>query len=176
MTDRVISQLLTELDGLEELIGVVVIAASNRPDIVDPALIRPGRFDRLLYVPLPDYDSRLQILKIHTQTMPLADDANTATLSKMTDGYTGADIPSFTSVDAMIAMKEHIAKYKQDSEDAERNSNELIVYLRHFEQALKKIRLLSQQEFNWYQRTAQEFGRNIVSSRRTREVTEGGVL
>ena len=60
VTERVISQLLTELDGLEELRGVVVIAASNRPDIVDPALIRPGRFDRLLYVPLPDYDSRLQ--------------------------------------------------------------------------------------------------------------------
>lgn len=87
MTERVISQLLTELDGLEELRGVVVIAASNRPDIVDPALIRPGRFDRLLYVPLPDYDSRLQILRIHTQMMPLAEDANIPTLSKMTDGY-----------------------------------------------------------------------------------------
>ena len=176
MTERVISQLLTELDSLEELRGVVVIAASNRPDIVDPALIRPDRFDRLLHVPLPDYDSRLQILKIHTQTMPLADDVNVATLSKMTDGYTGADIASFTSAAAMIAMKEHIAKYKQDSEDAERNSNELTVYLSHFEQALKKIRPLSQQELNWYQRTAQEFGRNIVSSRRTREVAEGGVL
>ncbi len=176
VTERVISQLLTELDGLEELRGVVVIAASIRPDIVDPALIRPGRFDRLLYVPLPDYDSRLQILKIHTQTMPLGDDVNIASLSKMTDGYTGADIASFTSAAAMIAMKEHIAKYKQDSQEAERNSNELTVYLCHFEQALKKIRPLSQQELNWYQRTAQEFGRNIVSSRRSREVTEGGVL
>jgi transitional endoplasmic reticulum ATPase len=110
VTERVISQLLTELDGLEELRGVVVIAASNRPDIVDPALIRPGRFDRLLYVPLPDYDSRLQILKIHTKTMPLADDANISALSKMTEGYTGADIASFASAAAMIAMKEHIAK------------------------------------------------------------------
>jgi transitional endoplasmic reticulum ATPase len=119
VTERVISQLLTELDGLEELRGVIVIAASNRPDIVDPALIRPGRFDRLLYVSLPDNDSRLQILKIHTQTMPLADDANIAALSKMTDGYTGADIASFTSAAAMIAMKKHIAKYKQDSGDAE---------------------------------------------------------
>jgi transitional endoplasmic reticulum ATPase len=176
VTERVISQLLTELDGLEELRGVVVIAASNRPDIVDPALIRPGRFDRLLYVPLPDYDSRLQILKIHTKTMPLADDANISALSKMTEGYTGADIASFASAAAMIAMKEHIAKYKQDSEEAERNSSELTVYMNHFEQALKKIRPLSPQELNWYQRTAQEFGRNIVSSRRTSEVAEGGIL
>jgi hypothetical protein len=76
---------------------------------------------------------------------------------------------------AMTAMKEHIAKYKQDSEEAERQSNELSVNMSHFEQALKKIRPLSPQELNWYQRTAQEFGRNIVSSRRPSEVTEGGV-
>jgi transitional endoplasmic reticulum ATPase len=174
VTERVISQLLTELDGLEELRGVVVIAASNRPDIVDPALIRPGRFDRLLYVPLPDYDSRLQILKIHTQMMPLANDANLTALS--TDGYTGADIASFASAAAMIVMKEHIAKYRSDSEEAESQANELTVSMSHFEQALKKIRPLSTQELDWYQRTAQEFGRNILSSRRTREVTEGGVL
>ncbi|HZD33689.1 MAG TPA: CDC48 family AAA ATPase [Nitrososphaeraceae archaeon] len=173
VTERVISQLLTELDGLEELRGVVVIAASNRPDIVDPALIRPGRFDRLLYVPLPDFDSRMQILKIHTQKMPLTDDANVAALSKMTDGYTGADIASFASAAAMIAMKEHIAKYKQE---AERESDVLTVNMGHFEQALKKIRPLSPQELNWYQRTAQEFGRNIVSYRRKSEVSEGGVL
>jgi transitional endoplasmic reticulum ATPase len=106
VTERVRSQLLTELDGLEELRGVVVIAASNRPDIVDPALIRPGRFDRLLYVPPPDYDSRLQILRIHTQMMPIENDTNMAVLSKMTDGYTGADIASFASAAAMTAMKE----------------------------------------------------------------------
>ena len=173
VTERVISQLLTELDGLEELRGVVVIAASNRPDIVDPALIRPGRFDRLLYVPLPDYESRMQILKIHTRMMPLADDASVTALSKMTDGYTGADIASFASAAAMIAMKEHIAKYKQE---AERESDVLTVNMNHFEQALKKIRPLSPQELNWYQRTAQEFGRNIVSYRRKSEVSEGGVL
>jgi transitional endoplasmic reticulum ATPase len=98
--------------------------------------------------------------------MPLADDANIGTLSKMTDGYTGADIASFVSAAAMIAMKEHTAKYKQDSEEAERKSNELLVHIGHFEQALKKIRPLLPQELNWYQRTAEEFGRNIVSSRR----------
>ena len=94
----------------------------------------------------------------------------------MTDRYTGADIASFTSAAAMIAVKEHIAKYKQDSEEAERNSNELTLYLSHFEQVLKKIRPLSPQELNWYQRTAQEFGINIMSSTRIREVTEGRVL
>lgn len=94
----------------------------------------------------------------------------------MTDGYTGADIASFASAAAMIAMKEHIAKYKQGSEEAERQSTELEVNIGDFEQALKKIRPLSPQELNWYQRTAQEFGRNIVSSRRASEVTEGGVL
>ena len=108
--------------------------------------------------------------------MPLADDTNIQTLSKITEGYTGADIASFTSAAAMIAMKEHIARYKQDSDEAERKSDKLVVHLDHFEQALKKIHPLSQQELNWYQRTAQEFGRNNISSRRTREVTEGGVL
>lgn len=122
--------------------------------------------------------------------MPLAEDANIPTLSKMTDGYTGADIASFASAAAMIAMKEHIARYKQDSGEAERQSNELEVHIGHFEQALQKkrplsphfeqalqkIRPLSPQELNWYQRTAQEFGKNVVSSRRSREVTEGGVL
>ncbi|MFZ0555417.1 MAG: hypothetical protein WAM26_09000 [Nitrososphaeraceae archaeon] len=94
----------------------------------------------------------------------------------MTDGYAGADITSFASAAAMIAMKEHIARYKQDSGEAERQSNELEVHIGHFEQALQKKRPLSPQELNWYQRTAQEFGKNVVTSRRSREVTEGGVL
>ena len=95
VTERVISQLLTELDGLEELRGVVVIAASNRPDIVDPALLRPGRFDRVLYVAPPDRDSRFQIIKIHSQKTPLAEDVNILHLADITEGYTGADIASF---------------------------------------------------------------------------------
>ena len=74
VTERLISQLLTELDGLEILTNVVIIATTNRPDIIDPALLRPGRFDRLLYVPPPDKESRVQVLKIHTKKKPLADD------------------------------------------------------------------------------------------------------
>src|SRR5205823_10595954 len=90
VTERVISQLLTELDGLEILTNVIVIAATNRPDIIDPALLRPGRFDRLLYVPPPDRDSRVQIIKIHTKKKPLADDIDIEELANHTDGYTGA--------------------------------------------------------------------------------------
>ena len=97
VTERVISQLLTELDGLEILTNVVVIAATNRPDIVDPALLRPGRFDRLLYVPPPDKESRIQILKIHTKNKPLADDVKLDQIAQHTETYTGADIASLSS-------------------------------------------------------------------------------
>ncbi|MGC9097128.1 MAG: ATP-binding protein, partial [Infirmifilum sp.] len=92
VTERVVSQLLTEMDGLERLEGVVVIAATNRPDIIDPALLRPGRFDRLIYVPPPDEKARLEIFKVHTKRMPLAEDVDLAELAKRTEGYTGADI------------------------------------------------------------------------------------
>jgi len=89
VTERVISQLLTEIDGLEELRGVVVIAATNRPDIIDPALLRPGRFDKLLYVPPPDVNARKEILKIHLKKKPLAEDVDIEELAKRTEGYTG---------------------------------------------------------------------------------------
>ncbi len=97
VTERVISQLLTELDGLEILTNVVVIAATNRPDIIDPALLRPGRFDRLLYVSQPDRESRLQILKIHTKSKPLSEDVSLEQLADLSEGYTGADISSMSS-------------------------------------------------------------------------------
>ncbi len=96
VTERVISQFLTEMDGLEILTNVVVIGATNRPDIIDPALLRPGRFDRILYVSTPDRDSRLQILKIHTKKKPLAEDVSIEKLADKTDGYTGVDIASLS--------------------------------------------------------------------------------
>src|SRR5919112_1561565 len=108
VTERLISQLLTELDGLEILTNVVVIAATNRPDIIDPALLRPGRFDRLLYVPPPDRDSRLQIIRIHTKKKPLAEGINVEQLADHTDGYTGADIASLSSAAVMLALREHV--------------------------------------------------------------------
>src|SRR5687767_3983338 len=97
VTERVISQLLTEMDGLEVLSNVIIIAATNRPDIIDAALLRPGRFDRLLYVPPPDKEARMQILKIHTSKKPLADDVNIDTIANQTEGYTGADIAALAS-------------------------------------------------------------------------------
>src|SRR5215218_10238019 len=111
VTERLISQLLTELDGLEVLTNVIVIGATNRPDIIDTALLRPGRFDRLLYVPSPDKESRVQIIKIHTRKKPLADDVNVEQLADHTEGYTGADIASLSSAAVMLALREHVSKY-----------------------------------------------------------------
>ena len=138
VTERLISQLLTELDGLEILTNVVVIAATNRPDIIDPALLRPGRFDRLLYVPPPDKESRLQVIKIHTTKKPLADDVKIDVLADQTEGYTGADIATLASAAVMLALREHVAKYK-DPKEAERTKEELKIHMSHFEEAMKKL-------------------------------------
>ena len=92
VTERIVNQLLTSIDGLETLEGVVVIAATNRPDMVDNALLRAGRFDRLIQVPVPDRQARREILEIHTDDMPLADDVNLDELQGVTEGYVGADI------------------------------------------------------------------------------------
>jgi len=108
VTERVISQLLTEMDGIERLEDIVVIAATNRPDIVDPAVLRPGRFDRLIYVPEPDEDTRLKIFKIHTKNMPLAKDVDLKELAHMTRGYSGADIASICREAAINALRRDI--------------------------------------------------------------------
>jgi transitional endoplasmic reticulum ATPase len=158
VTERLISQLLTELDGLEILTNVVVIAATNRPDIIDPALLRPGRFDRLLYVPPPDRDSRLQIIRIHTKKKPLAEDVNVEQLADHTDGYTGADIASLSSAAVMLALREHVSKYK-DPKEADSHLQELKVHMKHFEEAMKKIRPLSNQELSMYKTIAEQFGK-----------------
>lgn len=158
VTERVISQLLTEMDGLEILTNVVVIAATNRPDIIDPALLRPGRFDRILYVSPPDRESRLQILKIHTKKKPLSEDVNVEDLANKTDGYTGADIASLASAAVMLALREHIAKYP-DSKEAEKHTDDLKIGMKHFDEAMKKIRPLSKQELDMYKNVANQFGR-----------------
>jgi transitional endoplasmic reticulum ATPase len=161
VTERLISQLLTELDGLEVLTNVIVIAATNRPDIIDTALLRPGRFDRLLYVPSPDRDSRVQIIKIHTKKKPLAEDVNIEKLADITDRYTGADISSLSSAAVMLALREHISKYK-DSKEADAHVKELKIHMKHFEEAVKKIRPLSTQELNMYKGISEQFGQPNV--------------
>jgi transitional endoplasmic reticulum ATPase len=158
VTERVISQLLTELDGLEVLSNVIIIAATNRPDIIDAALLRPGRFDRLLYVPPPEKESRIKIFKIHTSKKPLADDVEIETLAAQTEGYTGADIAALASAAVMLALREHIEKYK-DPKKAESAKTELKIHMKHFEEAMKKIRPLSKHEIETYRSIAERFGK-----------------
>ncbi len=108
VTQRVVNQLLTEIDGLEELQDVAVIAATNRPDILDPALLRPGRFDRHVKVEDPDKEARLAIFRVHTKDMPLADDVNLEKLAEMTEGYVGADIEAVCREAAMLTLRENM--------------------------------------------------------------------
>jgi len=108
VTERVVSQLLTELDGIEELKGVVVLAATNRLDRVDPALLRPGRFDFLVELPLPDRQARLEILHVHTRDMPLAGDVNLESLAVATEGLAGADLEGLCHRAALLAIREYL--------------------------------------------------------------------
>jgi transitional endoplasmic reticulum ATPase len=172
VTERLISQLLTELDGLEVLTNVIVIAATNRPDIIDAALLRPGRFDRLLYVPSPDRESRVQIIKIHTKKKPLAEDVDIQKLADLTDRYTGADISSLSSAAVMLALREHISKYK-DPKAADTNVKELKIHMKHFEEAIKKIRPLSVQELNMYKGISEQFGHPNLGTPPTESVGTG---
>ncbi len=125
VTERMVTQLLTELDGLEELKDVVVIAATNRPDIIDTALLRPGRIDRQLLIRAPNAEERREILKIHTRDMPLADDVDLDDIAKRTNGYVGSDLASVCKEAAMLAIRE--------------SKKARAVRREHFEEALKKI-------------------------------------
>ena len=108
VTARILNQLLSEMDGLEELRGVVVIGATNRPDIIDPALIRPGRFDELILVPIPGEEARWEIFKVHTAKMALAEDVDLESLVSMTDQYTGADIAAVCKKAGRYALRENL--------------------------------------------------------------------
>ncbi len=145
VTERVISQILTELDGLEELKDVVVIGATNRIDIVDPALLRPGRFDRLLNVPVPDLDARKAILKIHLEKKPLAEDVKIDTLAEKTEGYTGADLAALANTTSMLVIKEHITKSKT-LEKAKETLKDLKISMKYFEKTLEKMKPSSQRK------------------------------
>ena len=137
VSERVISQLLTEMDGIETLENVVVIAATNRPDIIDPAILRPGRFDRLIYVPEPDEKARLKIFKIYTKKMPLAEDVSLEELAKKTQHYSGADIEAVCREAALHALRRDVNAEKVTRED--------------FENALKKVPpSITPDMENWY--------------------------
>ncbi|MCS7114137.1 MAG: CDC48 family AAA ATPase [Nitrososphaerota archaeon] len=162
VTERVISQFLTEMDGLEELRGVVVIAATNRPDIIDPALLRPGRFDKLLYVPLPDLQARKEILKIHLNRKPLAEDVDIEDLAERTEGYTGADLAAICNTAVMLAIREHIIGNK-NPEESKKNLKNIKLHKRHFEEALKKVKPISQRELEMYKKISEEFATRVTS-------------
>ncbi len=151
-TERVVSQFLTELDGLEDLHNVTVIAATNRPDIIDPALLRPGRFDRLIYVPVPDRDARKEIFQIHLNGKPIGTDVDVDKLADKTDGYTGADIESVCNEATIVALREYI----QSGKDVDNPVNAKIE-MKHFETALKKIKPLSKEEREMYEHIVESF-------------------
>jgi len=131
VTERVLSQLLTELDGLEALKGVIVLAATNRVDILDPALLRPGRLDRLILVPTPDEKARLDILKVRTRGMPLAPDIDLHYLATVTKDYSGSDLEAVCREAGMLTLREAIT--------ASADIKSIRVSWRHFEQALEKV-------------------------------------
>ena len=140
--ERVVNQLLAELDGLEELKDVVVIAATNRPDILDPALLRSGRFDRLLMIGAPDKLGRYEILKIHTAQMPNSEDVNLDELAELTEGYVGSDLDSLCREAAMLALREDLDK----------------VDMNHYREALKKVRpSVEESMVSYYERISERF-------------------
>ncbi|MFO7791372.1 MAG: CDC48 family AAA ATPase [Candidatus Saliniplasma sp.] len=136
VSERVISQLLTELDGLEPLHDVVVLAATNRPELIDPALLRPGRFDRRIKIGLPDFETREKIFEVHTRDKPLADDVDLQNLAKQTNNMSGADIAAICNEGVMIAIREFIS---EGGEMSEEELEGMLVKMKHFEEAMSDI-------------------------------------
>ena len=130
---------MTELDGLEILTNVVVIAATNRPDIIDPALLRPGRFDKIVYVPNPDRNTRVRILEIHTRGKPISRDIDISKIAEQTEGFSGADVAAVPNTAISLVLHEYLQKYPTP-EDAAKHSSDALVSLRHFEDAVRKIK------------------------------------
>jgi len=140
--ERVVNQLLAELDGLDSLKDVVVIAATNRPDILDPALLRSGRFDRLLMIGPPDKLGRYEILKIHASRIPNGEDVNLEELAELTEGYVGSDLDSLCCEAAMLAMRENLDR----------------VDMNHYREALKKVRpSVEESMISYYERISERF-------------------
>jgi transitional endoplasmic reticulum ATPase len=137
VTERVVSQLLTEMDGLEPLHNVTVIAATNRPDMIDPGLLRPGRFDRLVYVPPPDLQARKEILKIHTRGKPLAPDVDLDELAKKMENYTGAEIAAVCNEATMLAIRDIVLE--NGGELSEEELEKKKIGKKYFEKAMEHI-------------------------------------
>ena len=146
--DTVITQLLTEMDGIESNTGIIILASTNRPDLVDPALLRPGRIDKILYVVAPDYEGRIKILEVHTKNMPLKEGVSLKNIALMTDGYSGADLENLCREAGLQAIREK----KEDFE---------FVEFKHFEYALTKVGSTLQKEtIDKYETLAKQLGQD----------------
>lgn len=153
-TDRIISQMLSEIDGLEELHNITVIAATNRPDIIDPALLRPGRIDRLIYIAPPDRNSRSEILKVHTANTPLDGDVDLDTLADDTEDFTGADLASVCNEAMIFAIREFVISGKSTEDDS---IKQLKVGYHNFRDAMKKVKPYSKRELEKYKKISESF-------------------
>ena len=145
VTERVVSQLLTELDGMENMHGVIVLAATNRADMIDPALLRPGRFDKIIQIPLPDKESRKSILKINAEKIPTISEESDPThvdfnkLAELTDGLSGADTASIANTAVSLVIHEFLDSHP-DAKDIQKTAIDAKVTMKHFEEAVKKVR------------------------------------
>ena len=139
VTERVVSQLLTEMDGIQTLSGVVILAATNRIDMVDPALLRAGRFDKLLFIPQPDKAARREILEIQMKRKPIVAGLDLDRIVTLTEGFSGADLTSVVNTAVSLVLQEYIAAYPKP-EDAKKHSVEAIVTMKHFEDAVHKVK------------------------------------
>ncbi len=156
VVERMVNTILSEMDGLEELRGIVIIGATNRPDLIDPALLRPGRFDEVVLVPPPDVKARLDILKVHVKNMALDDDVDLEKLAKKTEGYSGADIEALCRKSGVIALQENIKIEK--------------ISKRHFEEALNKINpSTTPQTKEYYEEIARKLGRGLEAKKEKKE-------
>ena len=153
--DSIVNQILVEMDGIENRKGIVIVASTNRPDMVDTALLRPGRFDRLLFVVEPDYEARVKILEVHTKNMPLADDVSLIKIAQITEGYSGADLENLCREAGMQAIREKLEKLEK-------------IENKHFEHAISKIKSsLSKEIVEIYEKMAKQ----ITESRNIKEST-----
>tara|TARA_B100000029_G_C17565542_1_gene954913 strand:- start:1186 stop:2334 length:1149 start_codon:yes stop_codon:yes gene_type:complete len=160
VSERVVSQLLTEMNGLEELENVVVIATTNRPDLIDSALLRPGRFDFQVHIPMPDESARRTIFEIHTAEKPMADDIDLGQLASKTEGYNGADIAAICREAASEAGREYINSV--NIEDIPESVGNIRITQEYFDKALEKITpSVDEEVIEYYQEIETKLGKRL---------------
>jgi transitional endoplasmic reticulum ATPase len=137
--EKMMSQLLTEMDGIHEIHDVVVLAATNRVDMIDTALLRPGRFDKIIYIPNPDKVTRKRILQIHIKDKPISTDIDLNKIVEMTEGFSGADVSSVVNTALSLILHDYIQRYPS-AEEALKHTSEAFISMGHLEEAVKKVR------------------------------------